>query len=343
MTQKIGIIGASGYSGEELVRLIAGHPHAQLACVSSRSLAGKKVADIMPRLRGRVDAQLAFSASEPDALAASDIDIFFLALPHGVAAEFARPLVAAGKKVLDLSADFRVQDVAVYEEFYGTKHPAPELLKDSAYVIPELAPKGWEKAKLIACPGCYPTSILTPLLPLLKSGIVSPRHIVINSASGVSGAGKKLDADYLYCERAESMKAYGLPKHRHLSEIEEQLGLAAGQKVVVQFNPHLAPMRRGIATTITVPAVKTGTQAVYDVWHQAYDAHPCVNVLDSKLRPDTGHVVGSTRVDISGIYDERTGNFVLTSAIDNLLKGAGGQAVQIMNLWCGWPETAGLL
>ncbi len=342
MHKKIGIIGASGYSGEELVRLIARHPHARLSCVASRSLAGTKLADAMPHLRGIVDGALAFTASEPAALAASDIDIFFLALPHGVAAEFAAPLVAAGKKVLDLSADFRLQSTEVYKEFYEQEHPAPALLKDSAYVIPEIAPDGWQNAKLIACPGCYPTSILTPLVPLVRAGVVSTEHIVINSYSGVSGAGKKVAADYLYCERDESIKAYGLPKHRHLSEIEEQLGLAANKKIVVQFNPHLAPMKRGIATTITVPAVKPGAQALYDVWNKIYAGRPCVAVLDTKTRPDTAHVVGANRVDISGVYDERTGNFVITSAIDNLLKGAGGQAVQLMNLWCGWEETAGL-
>ena len=342
MLKKIGIIGASGYSGEELVRLIARHPNAQLACVASRSLAGTKLADAMPHLRGIVDDSLEFTASEPAALASSDIDIFFLALPHGVAAEFAVPLVAAGKKVLDLSADFRLKSTETYQAFYGQKHPAPELLKDSVYVIPEIAPENWQDAKLIACPGCYPTSILTPLVPLVRESVVSTEHIVINSYSGVSGAGKKVAADYLYCQRDESVKAYGLPKHRHLSEIEEQLGMAAGKNVVVQFNPHLAPMKRGIATTITVPALKPGIEALYEVWHKTYKGRPCVAILDTKIRPDTAHVVGANRVDISGVYDERTGNFVITSAIDNLLKGAGGQAVQLMNLWCGWEETAGL-
>ncbi len=343
MSKKIGIVGASGYSGEELVRLLGNHPHAQLACVTSRAHAGKTIAEVMPQLRNTKVAGLKFVDSNAAELAKSDIDIFFLALPHGVASEYASAFVNAGKQVFDLSADFRLQSPAIYKEFYGQDHPAPALLKNSVYVIPELCDDAWKKSKLIACPGCYPTSILMPLIPLLKGKVVSGKGIVVNSCSGVSGAGKKLAEDYLYCERDESLKAYGLPKHRHLSEIEEQLSAAAGEKIIIQFNPHLAPMMRGIATTITVPALKKGSEALYAAWQKTYAGKPCVALLDSATRPDTGHVVGTNRVDISGVYDERTGNFVLTSAIDNLLKGAGGQAVQLMNLYCGWEETAGLL
>lgn len=341
---KAGIVGASGYSGEELVRLLARHPQVELAMVTSRSLAGQKVADVLPALRGLVDEALVFTASEPQALAGDDsIDLFFLALPHGVAAEYARPLVDAGKRVIDLSADFRLNDPARYQEFYGNEHPDPDLLARAAYVIPELAEEGWQSAPLIASPGCYPTSILVPLYPLLKAGIVEREGIVANAFSGVSGAGKKVTETLLYTERAENAKAYGLPKHRHLSEIEEQLTLAAGGEVVMQFHPHLAPMRRGIISTISAPVAKGGIDDLYHAWEQAFGSAPFVRMLPSGSFPESAHVTRTNRVDVSAVLDARTHRFVLTSAIDNLTKGASGQAIQIMNLWSGFSETAGLL
>ena len=339
---KVGIVGASGYSGEVLVRLLLNHPRVKLAAVTSRSQAGKPLAAVIPAVRG-ADRGLTFTDSDPAALAAGDIDLFFLALPHGAAAAYASALAAAGKRVIDLSADFRIADLATYEKYYG-KHHAPELLPHARFVLPELTPPAWRKeARVVAAPGCYPTSILVPLVPLLRAGIVSREHIVVNSCSGVSGAGKKAEETYLFCERAESMKAYGLVKHRHLAEIEEQLAVLAGTRTAIQFNPHLAPMRRGIATTITVPAAPGATiERAYAVWREAYAGRPFVQVLASGETPDTAHVVGTNRVDVSAVHDPRTGNFVITSAEDNLMKGASGQAVQIMNLWCGFGETAGL-
>jgi N-acetyl-gamma-glutamyl-phosphate reductase len=338
---KVGIVGASGYSGEVLVKLLLGHPQVELAAVTSRSQAGKPLAQIIPSLRG-ADRRLKFVDSDAAALAASDIDLFFLALPHGAAATYARALVPAGKKVIDLSADFRVADLATYERYYG-QHHAPELLPQARYVLPELTPPAWKtEAKLVAAPGCYPTSMLVPLVPLLRAGIIPAEHIVVNSFSGVSGAGKKVEETYLFVERAESAKAYGLTKHRHLSEVEEQLSLCHGAPVIIQFNPHLAPMRRGIATTITVPAARPDLDALYAVWQEAYGTAPFVQILPKGETPDTAHVVGTNRIDLAAAYDPRTHNFVLTSAEDNLRKGASGQAVQIMNLWCGFPETAGL-
>jgi len=342
---KVGIVGASGYTGEELVRVLARHPHVQLAAVCSRTLAGKAVADEIPRLRGIVDAGLLFSASSPAECAASDVAVWFLALPHGVAAEYAQPLIAAGKRVLDLSADFRLRDLALYKKYYGHDHPAPALAAEARYVVPELQrDDAWKQAKLIACPGCYPTSIQVPLVPLLRAGLLKPEpgRLVINSYSGVSGAGKKADVGYLFCERDSSIKAYGIPGHRHIAEIEEQFAAAAGQPVVVQFNPHLAPMHRGIATTIVVPAAGVTAAQVEAVWQQAYAGRPFVSVLKSGDFPDTAHVAGTNRVAMSVVADARTGNLILTSVIDNLLKGAGGQAVQALNLLMGWSETAGL-
>ena len=340
---KVGVVGASGYSGEVLVGLLLAHPRVQLAAVTSRTHAGKSLAGIMPALRGR-DNGLRFVDSDPAVLASGDIELFFLALPHGAAAAYAKILVAAGKRVIDLSADFRIADLATYQKYYG-EHHAPELLASARFVLPEITPTGWiSEAKLVAAPGCYPTSILIPLVPLLRSGVILRQHIVVNSFSGVSGAGKKVEEAFLYCERAESAKAYGLMKHRHLAEVEEQLALRTGGATVIQFNPHLAPMRRGIATTITVPAAPGATvETLYSAWRQAYDQAPFVQMLAPGETPDTAHVVHTNRIDISAVHDPRTGNFVITSAEDNLMKGASGQAVQIMNLWFGYPETTGLV
>lgn len=340
---KVGIVGASGYSGEVLVKLLLGHPRVTLAVITSRTHAGKRLSAVIPSVRG-IDRGLTFTDSDPAALAKSDIDLFFLALPHGAAATYAKTLVPAGKRVIDLSADFRIADLATYQKYYG-EHHAPELLPGARFVLPELTDPKWKKeAKLVAAPGCYPTSVILPLVPLLKANIVTREHIVVNSFSGVSGAGKKVDEMYLYVERTESAKAYGLVKHRHLAEIEEQLALHSGAPTIIQFNPHLAPMRRGIATTITVPCTPGGTvEQVYAAWRGAYADKPFVQLLPTGETPDTAHVVGTNRIDMSAVFDPRTGNFVLTSAEDNLVKGASGQAVQIMNLWCGYEETAGLV
>ncbi len=338
----VGVVGATGYSGEMLVKLLLGHPRVTLAAVTSRQQAGQPLAQVIPALRG-LDRGLRFVDSDAAALAASDIALFFLALPHGAAAAYARAFLAAGKRVIDLSADFRIADLATYVKYYG-EHHAPELLPQARFVLPELAGDDWKKFPLLAAPGCYPTSVLVPLAPLLRAGVVTRDHLVVNSFSGVSGAGRKVEEMYLYVERAESAKAYGLLKHRHLAEIEEQLARHSGAPTVIQFNPHLAPMRRGIATTITAPAAPGATiETLYAAWRQTYAGRPFVQLLPSGETPDTAHVVGSNRVDMSAVYDPRTGNFVLTAAVDNLMKGASGQAVQIMNLWYGFPETAGLV
>jgi N-acetyl-gamma-glutamyl-phosphate reductase len=338
----VGIVGASGYSGELLVHLLARHPNVELVCVTSRQHAGKAVAEVIPSLRNKVP-DLFFRDSDAVALAADPkIDLFFLALPHGVAAEYARPLVAAGKKVIDLSADFRLASPEIYRAYYGKEHPDTELLNRSMYVLPEFT-SDWREAALVAAPGCYPTSILLPLLPLMRGKKIAMKGVVVSSYSGVSGAGRKIAEEYLFCERAESSRAYGVPRHRHLSEIEEQLSAAAGETVVVQFTPHLAPMRRGIVSTIIAPAAGHGIDELYQCWQEAYEGRPFVCVLPQGETPDSQFVVGTNRIDMSAVLDERTGNFVITSAEDNLMKGAGGQAVQIMNLWFGFPETAGLL
>ncbi len=341
---KIGIIGATGYSGEILVQILANHPQVELGVITSRSLVGTLVEDTIPFLRGKLN-NLKFSLSDPTELASrSDIELYFLALPHGVATEFAVPLLDAGKKVIDLSADFRLETAEQYLEFYNNNHPAEELLGVGKYILPEISNIDYNKVRLVASPGCYPTSIIFPLFPLIKDKIISYNNIVINSFSGVSGAGKKATEKFNYCSRNESAVAYGCPKHRHLGEIEQELKNAAGENVIVQFNPHLAPMKRGIISTITVQANGSNSiEELYNCWNKKYADKQFVSLLPTGQFPDSSHVVGTNRIDMSAVFDDRTNNFVITTAIDNLMKGAGGQAVQIMNLMYGFPENSGLI
>ncbi len=342
--KKVGIVGASGYSGEELVRLLLNHPYAELAAVTSRQHAGQTLGQVFPRFASHPRSpQLRFVDSNA-ALLAKQVDVVFLALPHGVAAEYALPLLDAGTTVIDLSADFRLKNAAVYEEFYGNPHPAPELLAKSVYGLPEIHRSSIQSARLIASPGCYPTSILVPVIPLLKAGLVKPTGIIADSLSGVSGAGRKAELDYLFVECNESVRPYGVPKHRHLSEIEEQLSLAAGQPVVIQFTPHLIPINRGILTTLYLaPTPQCNAEAIQEAYRLAYGNEPFVRLLSGKSLPDTKNVSSTNILELAWRLDPRTGRLVVMSAEDNLTKGASGQAVQSMNIRCGWPETAGLV
>src|SRR5687767_11314927 len=247
---KVGIVGASGYSGEELVRLMLVHPHAQLTAVTSRQYAGQTVAQVFPKFSQYALAKT-LRFSDPNAeLLSKQCDIVFLALPHGVAAEFAVPLMNAGSRVIDLSADFRLKSAETYKEFYTHEHPAPELLSKSVYGLPEIYRDKIKDALLIASPGCYPTSIILPLVPLLRARLIKPETIIANSLSGVSGAGRKAELDYLFVECNESVRPYGIPKHRHLSEIEQELSIAADEQIRIQFSPHLIPVSRGILSTL---------------------------------------------------------------------------------------------
>src|SRR5947207_5977957 len=239
---KVAIVGASGFSGEELVRLLLRHPDAELSAVTSRQLAGQTLAQAFPKF-GQFAAARQLRFSEPNAeLLAKQAEVIFLALPHGVAAEFAVPLLQLGCQVIDLSADFRLKSPAAYKEFYGHDHPAPDLLAKSVYGLPEVYRSAIKSASLIASPGCYPTSILLLVLPLMRANLIKETGMIADSLSGVSGAGKKVEADYLFVECNESVRPYGIPKHRHLSEIEQELSLASGQPVVIQFSPHLIPV-----------------------------------------------------------------------------------------------------
>ena len=340
---KVAIVGASGYTGEELVGLLLAHPEVDLVAATSRQLAGRSVAEVFPRLAHHKKAiGLKFSDSDAKQIA-REATFVFLALPHGLAAEFAQPLLSAGARVLDLSADFRVKDSDVYREFYGHDHPAPDLLGKSVYGLPEIYRDQIRVAKLVACPGCYPTSILIPLRPLIRRKAIDRKTIMVTSMSGVTGAGRKAEVDYLFSECNESVRPYGVPKHRHLSEIEQELSLLAGEKVKIQFTPHLVPINRGIVTTIYADIASNVVKLdPIVIFSGAYGEEPFVRLLGDQRLPDTKHVAGTNFIDIAWKVDKRTNRIVLMSAIDNIVKGAGGQAVQCMNLMLGLPETAGL-
>jgi N-acetyl-gamma-glutamyl-phosphate reductase len=340
---KTAIVGASGYTGSELLRLLLQHPHVDLCAVTSRQEAGKAISALFPRFRSLPGADLAFMEPDADAIAATGAQVAFLALPHGVAAEIATALLARGLKVIDLSADFRIHDPGVYQEFYQHPHPAPELLKSSVYGLAEMYEKEIAAASLIAAPGCYPTSILLPLIPLLRANLLDPHSIIANSMSGVSGAGKKADTAYLFCECNESLRAYGLPKHRHLAEIEQELSLAAGEKLRITFIPHLVPVNTGIHSAITA-SLRVGVtlEQIGNALENAYAGKPFVRLLGAGVCADTKNVTRTNFIDIGWHHDARTGRVILTSAEDNVVKGAGGQAVQSFNLIFGLDEKAGL-
>ena len=340
---KVAVIGASGYVGEELVRLLLRHPFAELVAVTSRQFAGKTLAEVFPRFSHLERAsELRFSEPEPTQLA-QHADIIFLALPHGRAAEFAKPLLQAGARVVDLSADFRIENAKIFKEFYGGDHPAPELLGKAVYGLPEIYRKEITASKLVACPGCYPTSILVPLIPLIRERMVKFGGILVTSLSGVTGAGRKVEAEYLFAECNESMRPYGIPKHRHLSEIEEQLSVFARERTTIQFTPHLVPLDRGIITTIYVDLVeKIDGGSIDSIYEKAYGDEPFVRLLGDALFPDTKNVSGTNFIDIAWRLDPRTGRVILMSAIDNLMKGASGQAIQCFNVMRGYRETEGL-
>jgi len=338
---KVAVFGASGYTGEELVRLLLRHPQAELVAVTSRQYAGKTVAEIFPRAGSyAVARRLQFTDAAPEKIG-KEAEVAFLALPHGVAVEFAGPLLEAGARVIDLSADFRIKDPATYREFYAHEHAAPNLLNDAVYGLPEIYRDKISGARLVACPGCYPTSVLLPLIPLLREKFIEPADIIANSLSGVSGAGRKAEIDYLFVECNESVRPYGVPKHRHLAEIEQELSIAAGTAVTIQFTPHLIPVNRGILTTLYLKPTTTGRiDLAFDT---AYANAPFVRLLGEEKLPDTKNVVGTNVIEIAWRHDPRTGRLIVMSAEDNLVKGASGQAIQCFNLMCGYEETAGLI
>lgn len=338
---KIAIIGASGYTGLELLRLLLTHPYAELVCVTSRQNAGYSIAELFPRFSGADAANLKFIAPDADTVAATGAEVAFLALPHGIAAGYAACLLEKGLRIVDLSADFRLDDPEIYKEFYDGDHPAPELLKEAVYGLPEVHRAAIQSSRIVASPGCYPTSISLPLIPLLREKLIDPASIVTCSMSGVSGAGRKADLSLIFCECNESVRAYGVPKHRHLSEIEQELGKAAGEKVIISFTPHLIPVHKGICTTSS--AILTGSpEEVNTALEKAYADECFIRLLGKGGCPDTKNVTGTNFIDIGWHHDPRTGRVLLLSAEDNLGKGAASQAIQSFNLICGFSETAGL-
>ena len=344
---KVAVVGASGYTGQELLRVLVTHPFVELVSVTSRQEAGKLLEEVFPRLAGAKGAHgVRFVEPDVEGIVKSGATTAFLALPHGVASEYAVPLLEAGLKVIDLSADYRLRSPEVYEEFYGAPHPAPELLEQAVFGLPEFYRSEIKTAQLVASPGCYPTSILIPLVPLLKSGLVDSEGITVSSLSGVSGAGKKADPSLLFAEVNESLRAYGAPKHRHLSEIEQELSFAAGSTVVISFVPHLMPVTAGIATTIFCSfqgEASDISEKVAEVYETAYFRSPFVRVRGEGAFADTKHVVRTNFVDVGWVVDSRTGKLILSSAEDNLGKGAATQALQSFNLMHEYDETCGLL
>ncbi len=338
---KIAIIGASGYTGLELLRLLFCHPQTEVVAITSRANAGKKVTEVFPRFEAHPGTELQFIEPDMDAVAATGATVAFLALPHGAAAPFAKALLAKGLKVIDLSADFRLDDAEVYADFYDHPHPAPELLDEAVFGLPEVYAEEIKAARLIASPGCYPTSIMLPLIPLLKAGLLELDSINVSSMSGVSGAGRKADLSLIFAEVNESVRSYGLPRHRHLSEIEQELGKAAGETVTISFVPHLIPVTAGICTT-TFAKLKGDFSKVGELLEEAYADAPFVRLRGEGVSPDTKNVTGTNYVDIGWHHDARTGRLILQSAEDNLGKGAAGQAVQSYNLITGIPQTVGL-
>ena len=333
---KVGIIGGTGYTGVELLRLLARHPRVELACITSRAEAGRPVADLFPSLRGFVD--LAFSAPDPERLAACDL--VFSATPNGVAMQHAPGLLAAGVRLIDLAADFRLRDAATWEHWYQMTHACPDLLAEAVYGLPELNRERIRQARLVANPGCYPTAVQLALLPLLRGRLVDESVLIADAKSGVSGAGRGAAVATLFSEVADNFKAYKADGHRHLPEIRQGLAQAAGREVGLTFVPHLAPMIRGIHATCYAPLIAEGDVQV--LFESAYRGEPFVDVLPPGSHPETRSVRGSNTCRIAVHRPGGGDTVVVLAVIDNLVKGAAGQAVQNMNIMFGLPEPSGL-
>ena len=337
---KVGIIGATGYAGSELVRILLGHKEAEIQWYGSRSYIDQKYASIYQNFFELVDA----SCMEDQMEAMADqVDVIFTATPQGLCASLINEEILSKTKVIDLSADFRIKDVKVYEEWYKLEHKSPQYIKEAVYGLCEVNREDVKHARLVANPGCYTTCSILTCYPLVKEGLIDPNSLIIDAKSGTSGAGRGAKVDNLFCEVNENMKAYGVATHRHTPEIEEQLGYACGQEIRVNFTPHLVPMNRGILTTAYASLKKEVTyeevKAVYDKYYQQ---EKFVRVLEKDVCPQTKWVEGSNYVDVNFKIDPRTNRIIMLGAIDNLVKGAAGQAVQNMNLMFGLKESEGL-
>jgi N-acetyl-gamma-glutamyl-phosphate reductase len=339
MKTKVGIIGATGYTGVELLRLLLGHPEVEVTVVTSKKYAGMRIDQVFPSLGKRI--QLVCEELSFERLTGK-MDFVFTAVPHKTAMETVPPFFSQGKRVIDLSADFRFTDPGVYERWYQ-KHTCPDLLSETVYGLPELHRDKVRQTKIVGNPGCYPTGALIGLIPLVKKGVLSLDHIIVDSKSGVSGAGRDVVLDSLFCEVNEAVKAYKIFEHRHLPEIEGELSQLARKKIAVTFVPHLIPMDRGILSTLygTLPQ-KEKTEEIMDIFHECYRNEPFVRILPKGKLPSTRDVKGSNYCDVGVKVNESDGRLVVVTALDNLVKGAAGQAVQNMNIMLGFPETMGL-
>ena len=337
---KVGIIGATGYAGGELVRILMGHKQVEIKWYGSRSYIDKKYCDVYQNMFQIVDA---VCMDDNMKALADEVDVIFTATPQGLCASLVDEEILGKTKIIDLSADFRIKDVNIYEKWYAIEHKSPQFIEEAVYGLCEINREEVKKARLVANPGCYPTCSTLSIYPLAKEGLIDMSTVIIDAKSGTSGAGRGAKVDNLYCEVNENIKAYGVASHRHTPEIEEQLGYAANEKVVLNFTPHLVPMNRGILITAYASLKKKVTyedvKAVYD---QYYENEKFVRVLNKDVCPQTKWVEGSNYVDVNFKIDERTNRIIMMGAMDNLVKGAAGQAVQNMNLMFGLPETMGL-
>jgi len=333
----IGVIGGTGYTGVELLRLLAVHPQVELKAITSRAEAGRPVSDLFPSLRGFVDIQF----SDPEQADLGECDVVFSATPNGVAMQHAPALLERGVRLIDLAADFRIKDIATWEKWYGMEHACPDLVAEAVYGLPEVNRDQVKQARLVANPGCYPTATQLGFLPLIENGLIETGNLIADCKSGVSGAGRGAKVDFLLAECADSFKAYAVPGHRHLPEIRQGLSLAAGKEVGLTFVPHLTPMIRGINATLYGKLVKTDVdlQALYE---KRYANEPFVDVLPAGSHPETRTVRGINTCRIAVHRPQDGDTVVVLSVIDNLVKGAAGQAVQNMNLMFGFDETTGL-
>lgn len=336
----VGIVGGTGYTGSELLRLLADHPQAEVTMITSRAEEGVAVDELFPNLAGVCDLRF----TRPDVSELANCDVVFFATPHNVAMNLVPDLLAAGTRVIDLSADFRIKDAELWSRWYGETHVAPELLEDAVYGMPELYADELVDAQLIACPGCYPTAVQLGYLPLVEEGLVDPQSLIASAASGVSGAGRQAKLPNLLTEMSENFKAYGVPGHRHLPEIEQILSAAAGRDIELTFTPHLIPSIRGIHATLYSrlldPAVSL--DEVQYIYEQRFADTPFVDVLAPGDHPQTRTVRGTNRCQIALHRPQNRDTLVVLSTIDNLCKGSSGQAVQCMNIAMGLPETMGL-
>ncbi len=337
---KVGIIGATGYAGGELVRLLLGHKEAEIKWYGSRSYVDQKYAKVYQNMFQLVDDRCLDDNMEE---MAKQVDVIFTATPQGLCASLVNDDILNKVKVIDLSADFRIKDAAVYEEWYGIEHKAKQYLDEAVYGLCEINREAVKKARLVANPGCYPTCSILSIYPLLKEGLIDPSTVIIDAKSGTSGAGRGAKVDNLFCEVNENIKAYGVATHRHTPEIEQELSLAAGEPVTISFTPHLVPMQRGILVTAYASLKREVTwEEVKAVYDRYYDKERFVRVLDQDVCPQTRWVEGSNYVDVGFKIDPRTKRIIMMGAMDNLVKGAAGQAVQNMNLAFGLDEAEGL-